>query len=123
MQTTVTMELDVSETADQQFHWTAAFRDFAAPLLYTYPDDDGQYVEIVIDCHVSPGEPARLYGPPEDCDPGSGPTVYDRTMTAHGKNAKLVVPKRLHHEIAKSLWNAIEQQAIEGALPDAGDYE
>lgn len=52
---------------------------------------DADEVEVGFD--FTPGEPAQTSGPPEMCDPGSGPEIEDVTATLDGA-ALILTPEQ-----------------------------
>ena len=106
MTITVTREIDLTELPDAP--WRAALEDASASHVYTYPDDDGRYVEVVWEVDVSP--------PERDTHdtPGCGPSVsgiHSASLHAHGKPSKPITDS-LARAIADWIGESFDEDAL-----------
>jgi hypothetical protein len=104
---TVTREIDLSELPVDA-PWRAAFEDIAASHVYTYPDDDGRYVEVAITVEVDP--PERQTRDYPGCD-ASVSGIHSAILHAPGQK-----PKRLPGKIAEALCDWLGEALDEKAL-------
>lgn len=85
---------------------------------WTGPDDE----DLLVVCMVTPGTPARTYGPPERCHPGDPPEVevLEVRLDAPGGEAR---PELL--EAAERDHGVIAERAVEAAIEadEAAEYD
>ena len=116
----VTREIDLTDLIDAPCR--AALEDAAASHVYTYPDDDGRYVEVVWAVDIAPAERQTRDYP--GCDAHvSG--IYGASLHAHGKPSQPITDS-LARAIADWIGESFDAEALIAyaeATSDRGDYD
>ena len=82
---------------------------------------DGEEIDAVATCAVSPGRPGRTYGEPGDCYPPEDPEVEILALRDDARNVELPAALR---DLTDAEIDKISDKAVEAAEDDArADYE
>jgi len=78
-------------------------------IYYFTIERDGEEIEIEATAEITPGDPGKISGPPENCYPPEDPEIYTNDWKVIGEHAGLDF----------ELTDAEEQQMLDGLLENA----